>query len=616
MPGYALTKLVSEILISHAKATFPSSFKTAIIFRPSTISGDSSSGFSNITCFTNQILCGLLNLQKYPTHQIPLVPSYFLFTPVDFVSYAITCLFALLSQAGHRYFPEYKSGNEICYFHLVPSSPTSWSDVLSFVRSFGLTFAPVDNRTWEDTVATQIGEGNQLFLFKDYLKHGEDRKIIVNHHHLGPAFKNTLSLLQKIENCQFPRGSPAITESMFHAYLLFFINQNMIVSTNQPSECTTQPQSKDLLSSAVENKNYLFENWYPRLEKYTIPSRFFSFPQKYGKLLQKMKGDMNRMMEASADWQVDEIPKEFILEISEGAISSTGKIQSAFSLHSRATVSPSVQDFDKLIKSFRSVISAWQRQNPKAHGIYVELETQIQLILNNFQESGAFIRLSTRSPKDSEFKFHKLADCLEGFTWHRGYLSNSDNLKQILQANIQSLRVRTVEDVFLTILQSERIFEDLRMCESFALFPIQFIARKFTQLEPHLEFRLFVFRKTLTACSIYHKHYFFPELLENKETICNTIVNFFPTIQDDLPDCLEDYALDVILHPSFKTLQIIELNYAPPIASCILFDWYNVEDRKILQSGPFELRLVTAPSEGLEHSLKEASSLYKKYLPR
>lgn len=70
----------------------------AVIYRPGTISGHSKTGASNRDAFINRLLCGLVQMKRYP-----LVPGGIEMVPVDFVAKSIVLISMQKEMLGHCY---------------------------------------------------------------------------------------------------------------------------------------------------------------------------------------------------------------------------------------------------------------------------------------------------------------------------------------------------------------------------------------------------------------------------------------------------------------------------------------------------------------------------------
>jgi hypothetical protein len=60
---------------------------------------------------------------------------------------------------------------------------------------------------------------------------------------------------------------------------------------------------------------------------------------------------------------------------------------------------------------------------------------------------------------------------------------------------------------------------------------------------------------------------------------------------------IRNYTIDFALSPSLDLSRsyVVEINHLPPEAGTSLFDWNNSDDRKLIEHGPFTLRILDEP---------------------
>mmetsp|Transcript_38954 Transcript_38954/g.61687 ORF Transcript_38954/g.61687 Transcript_38954/m.61687 type:complete len:100 (+) Transcript_38954:772-1071(+) len=73
----------------------------------------------------------------------------------------------------------------------------------------------------------------------------------------------------------------------------------------------------------------------------------------------------------------------------------------------------------------------------------------------------------------------------------------------------------------------------------------------------------------------------------------------FEKVKEKLPFALTSapYTLDFAVCPKTLKCWVVEINNPPPKAGTSLFVWENENDRKIIENGPFEFRLLEAPTK-------------------
>lgn len=165
------------------------------------------------------------------------------------------------------------------------------------------------------------------------------------------------------------------------------------------------------------------------------------------------------------------------------------------------------------------------------------------------ESEGAFIRLSTRSPKD----------CL-------------------LKPSSGSLRVFSSKEALQILCSSERIKMDLPKC------PVCII-RPWVQLIDWSEVRVFISNGVITAASQYSPTFVFPhELQKNEKNILSfveSLIKLFPHGSS----CVADVGMT-----NDGNLVLIEMNPFGRQTSGCLFSW--VVDEKLLHNGPYSFRVV------------------------
>eukprot|EP01126_Amoeba_proteus_P006191 TRINITY_DN12150_c0_g1_i1.p1 TRINITY_DN12150_c0_g1~~TRINITY_DN12150_c0_g1_i1.p1 ORF type:complete len:341 (+),score=75.12 TRINITY_DN12150_c0_g1_i1:453-1475(+) len=219
--------------------------------------------------------------------------------------------------------------------------------------------------------------------------------------------------------------------------------------------------------------------------------------------------------------------------------------------------------------------------------------------------SGAFVRLSSRSPKDAI-----TSELYDMFLVEREALKNQGYQEgpvmdrvAFTRANVRILRVTSGKQAMKLFLNSNRVHEDLRgMCSTTCLKDdsqtlTHIVVRKWEEILPEFEFRCFVYNHSITAITQYYKSTFVPQMVEMKEEIQEMIHEFFSVqIKNRIP--VENYVLDLAVIPASKQIWVVEINNPPPVAGQALFDWKNEEDRNILEGrSPFELRVLLSPTD-------------------
>ena len=212
-------------------------------------------------------------------------------------------------------------------------------------------------------------------------------------------------------------------------------------------------------------------------------------------------------------------------------------------------------------------------------------------------DKGAFVKLSTRSPKDSHIAF---ARAKEAYRVKLATQSSppSGNERLILYGRIviDSLRVRSGHDAVKLFVSSDRVGEDLE----YALEPgdqgfdsrVSIVVREWVDIPLWAEFRGFVWNGKLTSIGQYNHPVVFPQLLDKREQIKSDLQAFFDNVKVKIP--LDRYIIDFAWVDK-DCVYLIEVN---PFDGEIVFPastglWSWERDREQMMNGPLELRVRT-----------------------
>lgn len=221
---------------------------------------------------------------------------------------------------------------------------------------------------------------------------------------------------------------------------------------------------------------------------------------------------------------------------------------------------------------------------------------------------GGFVKLSTRSPKDSHIAFAKASNSYKQKLPTIGE-NPSPNEKLILLAGvvIESLQIRNGTEALKLLLSSDRVGEDLE----YALEPgdqdlekrISLVVREWVDIPLWAEFRGFVWGGKLTSIGQYNHLVMFPELAEQAETIKAELVGFFEIVKDQIS--LDRYIIDFAW--TTDRVYLVEVN---PFDGELVFPastglWSWDDDRQQMMNGPLELRIRKAEEDltALKHTI-------------
>jgi len=263
-----------------------------------------------------------------------------------------------------------------------------------------------------------------------------------------------------------------------------------------------------------------------------------------------------------------------------------------------------------------------------------DLEKQIDAILSSddFKDTGAFVRLSSRSPKDGlpvdvSSLLEDYETLLQSYS-SQGY-EDSVNTKMIAFTRSMgpSLRSRTGREAMNLIVTSERVYSDILL--ALDCFDIEskvdsedehdgkkevnwdtriFIRKWDDRVRDDYEFRGFVYQGKLTALSQYNHYCVFPYLMEQKDMLCSLMFDFFDTVKDKI--LLENYIIDfcVLFKEGDEEMEVmvVELNPFERSTGSCLFCWR--QDKDILEGREeFEFRIYgkDVNTDGMEGMLEQ-----------
>lgn len=277
-------------------------------------------------------------------------------------------------------------------------------------------------------------------------------------------------------------------------------------------------------------------------------------------------------------------------------------------------------------------IEHWEKQVSAQQGSYQSFDPQLleeaksklsnlrdrlhQVIQTEASKSAAsrvFVKLSTRSPKDSKRILAKAAvtykeriSAMEG----GDKKVDSNERWRILSEEVASASaVANVDDAMEMLLDSERVYEDFKYAlegeQERSDWKVFIVARAWDpRVKPHTEFRAICWGSKLTCLWQYFHPLFFPHLLVEKDEVLK-----------DILACFEDQGVQKAVHSlgghcivDFSRVSpgetlIVELNPFDGIglgtfpASTGLFLWDDPADKKIMKGeASFEFRIRETPS--------------------
>ncbi|MFX0142216.1 MAG: hypothetical protein ACFFDN_51735, partial [Candidatus Hodarchaeota archaeon] len=201
------------------------------------------------------------------------------------------------------------------------------------------------------------------------------------------------------------------------------------------------------------------------------------------------------------------------------------------------------------------------------------IKEQIDDILKKFKtpDNGAFVRLSTRSPKDSRIA-RKKSDKVFQEELKKGTGDENSRLVAIVKSSILGLKVNSGKEAMELLLDSQRIYDDLVTALQFSKtegFSQKIFVREWINIPIDMEFRGFVHKKNLNAISQYYHYLLFPNLHKDISTIEKRIKEFYNSIKDKIS--IESFIIDFAVLKD--NVILIELNPFFLGTDPCLFSW-------------------------------------------
>jgi hypothetical protein len=217
---------------------------------------------------------------------------------------------------------------------------------------------------------------------------------------------------------------------------------------------------------------------------------------------------------------------------------------------------------------------------------------------------GIFVRLSTRSPKDSVMLRPSLAEmCRSEFEKLRDFeqadpasTTQSTALHALYRAATAANRCKCAEEAMQLLVESQRIQGDLQhyVSRSGSGSPVpvfNFVVRPFVAFDAENEFRGFVFKRRLTAVTQYNELCYFPSLQLNHDSLLSAMSQSAFALIPSLPPTLDSCVIDFVCVKSATGFcaRIVEINPMAEFAGAGLFSFEK--DWRVLQGhAPFEFR--------------------------
>lgn len=234
-----------------------------------------------------------------------------------------------------------------------------------------------------------------------------------------------------------------------------------------------------------------------------------------------------------------------------------------------------------------------------------EIEMRIEAAMSRLSTPahGAFVRLSTRSPKDSALSSMFIRELIRnGIESHELECPDASDAEKI-QADLNiftiatcfALKVSTAKDALNLLMHSQRVFDDIMRCDLDMdmnadstdpedYWDMKLVVREWwPALFPPFEFRCFVYDDFMTSITQYYSLTYYAEVIDNKDRIQRMIVDKWSVVHPLL--CLHSYTIDFAISWELDAIMVVEINHLPPSAGTSLFDFNDVNDRSQIERG-------------------------------
>ncbi|KAH3745127.1 hypothetical protein Pelo_13494 [Pelomyxa schiedti] len=261
------------------------------------------------------------------------------------------------------------------------------------------------------------------------------------------------------------------------------------------------------------------------------------------------------------------------------------------------------------------------------------LRTRLATAFTAYGESGIFVKLASRSFKDSTLSSEAMRNEMRSM-----FHSRLEELKALpedqlrnekmiifVRASVRSMKFTSADQVMELMKNSQRAFGDLLLSLMDEPFNMPLTLRRWDdRVIPETEVRVFIAGGKLTAATQYYPHLYCRFLHENNGVILGRLLSFFSSKISKVISLL-DYTLDVACLPD-KMLSsdatdeecfiVIEINPPPPRAGTSLFMEGSAHDQEILKHGPTQFRVNTSiPPNNLDEIQKELREFMDAIVP-
>eukprot|EP01102_Stenamoeba_stenopodia_P012673 TRINITY_DN402_c0_g1_i1.p1 TRINITY_DN402_c0_g1~~TRINITY_DN402_c0_g1_i1.p1 ORF type:complete len:314 (-),score=77.55 TRINITY_DN402_c0_g1_i1:724-1599(-) len=273
------------------------------------------------------------------------------------------------------------------------------------------------------------------------------------------------------------------------------------MSNDDTSEKDTTPSAKfrppdSILDIFAKETDYLrIERWYPDIKDYTYFTTVFPF----------------ELDEAKALVQYETLQQLLWFIKEQLGREKDPKFQLSIDSKTMSEINQEVEE--KLNEEERNALRR----------LKTKLEQHVQPLVDKY--GGAFVKTSSRSPKDAVFSHPKLYNLIrDGVLEHRHKYPNATPQEIEIADSIlfvrslsYAMKVTSADEAFNLFLNSRRTRNDITSCllqTGEEAFEMSIIVRAWSnEITPEWEFRAFVFDNEMTSCTQYSKIAYVPRMV-------------------------------------------------------------------------------------------------------
>jgi len=242
---------------------------------------------------------------------------------------------------------------------------------------------------------------------------------------------------------------------------------------------------------------------------------------------------------------------------------------------------------------------------------------------DNVLQKGFFIRLTTRSPKDSRIfsndMFQSVSDECDKYKAKGIVVDDNLKLNIIYVLFVKKMIVHSGKEAVQILGGSHRCWQDITSSIDVGS-PVGVVLRQWANIHPSLEFRGFVYNKSLNAISSYNRAVCWPGVPEQVKSIEEKCRTYYDSVKHKIPANMNNFIVDFAILEN-GTVTIVEFNDFADFEGCganaELFSWDKDED-VLKGKKQFETRVVMNPltREALEKTLTKPFKIHLGWLPK